>query len=501
MKTHLLIGFNATGGLLASILEGGYLTQTLELGQNVDDIKAISVSLIDYLDEAYARKAASPGDPLVDRNTISQLRDKATNLYKALFGKHTPSFARDSLLAVTLPDELIDLPVELLHDGDDYWSLKYAIVRSIPTSQASSELEISSAFYGFNPAGDPIIQASSEFTKRTIQEAFAQAFPSTPAIRFKHGRVLTISLLIEMIANRDMVILTCHGERGTIQLADSHLSASQISSRRLENLLLFLNNACYSAEFILLMRDSGLRNAHGFQARVPQQGAADFAVELISHIGGGSPLGTALLKARRAMFTQSPGELVWANSVAIGDPAARFRSAALPADVVWSRLSRIQPPVRYAILGAVALMSAFTGFGIAGILQTKQTEANLSARIQGVDEKLDALLAAYKVERGEPELNPESAADFLRNARLAALSGDGPKAREYYRKYFAFGLRYIEPHQDYQRLMLENGERESSQGVYSAKVRRGPILRVSGGTAPGRNGPGTCASGSHRIQS
>lgn len=479
MTIQLIFSFTQSGKIQLSILQDTQLSQSVELLSDWKVIREQSLAVVDFLLEAYRCKTGNPASTQVNENNLSTLSDRARTLYKTLFGRHDSlvQFSSDTNLAVTLPESLRFIPIELLHSGDQFWCLKYAIVRTLPTGGFAHEHHPSSAFYGFNPSSDPVLQNSEEFRERLIPKAFRSAFPTLGEPRMKHGNALSKSLLIEMLLNRSIVIFTGHGEQDQIPFSRDVLQATDIAGARLDNIHLLLNNSCFSASpngsLLPAFLSSGLQNFAGFFSKVPQDAAARFTASLINNLGRGMSLGRAALFARREAFELRQGELVWANSAVFGDVNAHFRDAVLVADPLWNRLSKIPAGIRYASILGILILVAFLGFGIGGILQTRKSEENISRQIEHMDSKVSALLAAFRATSGKAVDEPTEPEDFLRNARLATLAGDNETAQMNYRKYFEFGLKYIEPHTSYQAILKESKGQDAARDEYLRLTKNG----------------------------
>lgn len=90
----------------------------------------------------------------------------------------------------------------------------------------------------------------------------------------------------------------------------------------------------------------------------------------------------------------------------------------------------------------------------------------IEGKVDNIDKKLDVRFDNLEaiLKDSSPIKNPESPQEFLANAKIHASTGDYLKAKEAYKKYFEFGLEYIEPHVEYQSLL------KNTDGLNSAKV-------------------------------
>lgn len=474
MSTFLLhFSFSDTGSIQLSIFQDGQFTNSVNLNATVSDLQKRSQAIFRSLLEAYEINSRTVNNDIVSNNTIGSLREKSRLLFKTLFDQHATSvhFPEGSTIAITLPTSLQFLPVELLHDHEEFWSLKYPMIRIIP-NWGKEQKDPQTAFYGFNPSGDPTILASREFKDRILSRSFKAAFPAIGEPTMKHGKALTRELFVEMIMNRNIILFTGHGDPDSIPFADGRLNASDIKPMQMKNVHLFLNNSCFSAspegELLTAFLESGVQTYSGYLSKIPQDAATRFAASFLFFCGKGYDIPGVALEARKDTYQREPGALIWANSVVFGQPEATFGS---PGNLATKTVtSAILALVEKNKIGAVATtVGILAALGIAGILQTKISEGNIAERLETTDQLLKALNGANVAVVG----NPTSPQDFLINAQVYASSADFERAKENYEKFFSYGLKYVEPHVAYQNLLKETEGIESARKYYSALAKTG----------------------------
>jgi hypothetical protein len=474
MSTFLLhFSFSNTGSIQLSIFQDGQFTKSVNLNATISDLQKRSQAIFRSLLEAYEINARTGNNKTVSNNTINSLREKSRLLFKTLFDLHATNvhFPEGSTLAITLPTSLQFIPVELLHDHQEFWSLKYPMIRIIP-NWGKEQKDPQTAFYGFNPSGDPIILAGREFKDRILSRSFKAAFPAVGEPTMKHGKALTREFFVEMIMNRNIILFTGHGDPDSIPFADGRLNASDIKPMQMKNVHLFLNNSCFSAspegELLTAFLESGVQTYSGYLSKIPQDAATRFAASFLIFCGKGYEIPRVALEARKTTFEREPGALIWANSVVFGQPEATFSSNGNFAPKTVAR--KILAVVGKHKIGAVATsVGILAGLAIAGILQTKISEGNITEKLDATDQLLKALNGANVAAIG----NPTSPQDFLINAHAYASSADFDRAKENYEKFFSYDLKYIEPHIAYQNLLKETEGIESARRFYSAQAKTG----------------------------
>lgn len=273
------------------------------------------------------------------------------HLYPPLLEKSVRD-SRVDHLRINVDERLIDLPWELIHDGDDFLCLKYALGRQIYAAATFPDLrprkEMPRALVVSDPRND-LVGALDEgrsvarllrahgiaVTQLEGSEATKQRF----AVELKHHHIIHYA----GHATRD----DANPDESCLKLADGPFKAFRLSgffgSR--PPALVFLN-ACWSATessavrgYPTMMRGfgrtfifAGVANFLGYLIPVSDRLATKLALHFYSHLVIGRSVGEALRRGRIELREEyGDTDPAWASAVLYGDPTTiPIRRAQLP---------------------------------------------------------------------------------------------------------------------------------------------------------------------------
>lgn len=324
---------------------------------NIRIPNAIRQAVLSRLNEASALATylvRSPKGRIVEEDISTSeidLGEILTKLGQIIYRSYVPPRARDYLrslksefLEVSTND--IEIPWELMHDGNQFLSLKYAMGRTvqtkimIPTRHPEVRGKIDILFIS-DPL-DNLPQAREEV--KIIQEKL-QKYVDAFEIDILKGRDATVDKLIEKLLSRNFEIIHYAGhveynpdrpEESLLLLHDGGVTAKYMHSVIEYPPVLIFMNACSSAkatnidELQYQNELTGLGNAFiasgvsayiGALWSIHDKPAAEFAVTFYKNLAEGKCVGDALKAAKQISFLKyGKQNITWASFILYGDP-------------------------------------------------------------------------------------------------------------------------------------------------------------------------------------
>lgn len=250
-------------------------------------------------------------------------------------------------IRLDVDERVIDLPWELVHDGEEFLCLRFAAGRRLISEQAAASFRTQaraaqdmSALVLANPTGDlPAAEREGEKIAHLLQNQCGVH------VDFARRDELTKEDFLLSLRSYDIVHFAGHAKRhpanpdeSCLLLADGEVPAFEIA-RFLQNpavSVVFLN-ACWSAQeaqhwdsYSPVMRGlgrtfiySGVGAFIGYLVPIPDNSATRFAVEMYSNLAAGRSIGESVRRGRVRVREKNPDDLTWASAVLYGDPAVR----------------------------------------------------------------------------------------------------------------------------------------------------------------------------------
>ncbi|HEV8306244.1 MAG TPA: CHAT domain-containing protein [Methylomirabilota bacterium] len=321
--------------------------------------------------------------------------DELVRLGQLLYGLLLPPQTRERLgqskadeLRLVIDDQLVQIPWELAHTGQDFLCLLFGIGRVVSTPQTvavaeprepQSPLRVAVVA---DPRGD-LPEARREGTQLAAQlnsrAEFRVVLP---------GQAATRQEFLTHFGTCDVLHFAGHADYEALKPADSNfvLADGRLPAAELIGLaqgapaprLIFLN-ACQSGQTprwrgaALETRVFGLANAvlltgvkHyiGSLRTLQDRHSLHYALEFYRQLGRGESVGVAVREARRALAKRlGKTSLIWASYVLYGDPVSRYvpRTEA-PPRVSAARRTRLVLAAGAAGLAVLGLGLFFVGF-------------------------------------------------------------------------------------------------------------------------------------------
>ncbi len=246
--------------------------------------------------------------------------------------------------AVLLATNDTSLPWELLHDGDDFLALKYAVGRQLLTSappnpETGLEKQNEHPFlFITNPTGE-LDEADKEGQK--LINTCDRAPENIAARQLSHNRAnKTVVLQAFGSGVYDFIHYSGHATPNGLCLADGLLGFAEITQVLSGRPCVFLNGCQSAAEGknSQILPFSGL-NVQNLASAFIMQGARlfigslwdvfdvssrEFAEKFYALVLNGVPVGEALRQSRKSLHTARPNDPLWASYVLYGDPTEQI---------------------------------------------------------------------------------------------------------------------------------------------------------------------------------
>jgi CHAT domain-containing protein len=345
----------------------------------------------------------------IDPEVHHSLKKSGQILFDLLIPAHTKEkFAHTDakVLTLRLDDTLVQLPWELLHDGEAFLCRRFAIGRIARTRQrpTARSVRTPSAPFTILIIADPRGDLEASYREGLDIKAFLDARRNLFHVDFKSHPV-DIAFARKNLRDYDIVHYAGHAdydgqdpsESGWL-LSDGALKAAEIAAMGgIEPMpALVFSNACqsgqtdeWSARADYGQRIAGLANAFllagvqhyiGTFSEALDEPSSRFAKRFYAAVAEGESVGTALRTARQAAINAGGDETVaWANYMLYGDPSRKFglaegAGALGRARKGWRRFSITRiPPGRsgerisatrlfVSLIGVLILAALYSGF-------------------------------------------------------------------------------------------------------------------------------------------
>jgi CHAT domain-containing protein len=250
-------------------------------------------------------------------------------------------------LRLDVDEALIDLPWEVLHDGNDFMCLRYALGRRLNSDQSflqpkrpARRTRETRVLIVADPTGDlPSARKEGMKVASLLRECglLVDDFPESKIS--KKDFLLTLK-------DYDIVHFAGHAYHQSNSPDESYLLFSDGGIMAFEigrfisssaPAVVFLN-ACWSAEelrntdsYSPMMRGlgrtflyAGVSSFIGYLVPVPDRSATKFAVTFYEFLLQGQTIGESLRRARiQCRNTKVPNDLTWSSAILYGDPSVR----------------------------------------------------------------------------------------------------------------------------------------------------------------------------------
>ncbi|MBI5191170.1 MAG: CHAT domain-containing protein [Nitrospirae bacterium] len=368
------------------------------------DLAAISAETVKLLKRANNRG-------MVSKEIFGQLKEVGQRLFDLMLtpkAKTTVSSSRADFLLISMDDRLVQVPWEILHDGEEFICLRFAMGRAVSTRQSVVEIKK-------RPLSPPLKMLVLSDPRADLPSAYKEGIairdeldrmPREVIANLKSGPV-GADYVRSKLRNYDMVHYAGHADYDLAEpsgsgwlLQEGKLSAKDVlemSGAKPMPALVF-SNACHSGQTgEWSLKDNygdeiyGLANAFllagvdhyiGTFWEILDEPSASFAVKFYTSLMQGEPVGEAMRLARmRLVELYGRENIVWASYMLYGDPAYVYRKeAARPAAEKVPSAATVEkaPEPAYALAGGEPRASL--GVAVDGMPAPSHTASAKSAR-------------------------------------------------------------------------------------------------------------------------
>lgn len=405
-----------------------------EVKVDTDRIHTYNRDIIKLLNQATPRGRVST-------DILEKLKTSGRLLYDEIFSleikrKLSETLSQDMIISVD--DHLVNIPWELLHDGNSFFCLRFNMGRLVRTRQTVTEAkprEVKLPLKMFI-LSDPQGNLESAYQEGYSIRDHLEALEDLVQVNIKSSRVRTDHVL-GSIRNYDMVHYAGHADydgenpsNSGFLMEDGKLRASDIvnliGSTPLPSLV--FSNACKSGHTDIWRVDqdyekeiyglanafllAGVRHYIGTFWDIQDDPSRHFAMEFYSALMSGTLIGEAVRKARRTIIeTYGEDNVIWASYVLYGDPAFSYVNPTTPEPSIEA--SRKAPYAQQP--------TAIRGGG-----KTHQERATVPRRnrnwiplASGILVALSVLWALVIFSSKKPPPGQQSSVEFTEEARVA----------------------------------------------------------------------------------
>ncbi|HVE87912.1 MAG TPA: CHAT domain-containing protein, partial [Myxococcales bacterium] len=305
----------------------------------------------------YAESALSPAQLQEISNRFSAFigggaagsyKERIREQGRALFDAALSDRARQKLqgsklsyLRLELDDELVGVPWELMHDGQEFLCLRFAVGRMVAarddassSGRGAARAVAGHALVVSNPSGDlPAANAEGEAVAGLLRDGF------DGEVKHLRGPV-TRQAFAAAVKGCSLLHFAGHSEVGAVGfvLADGHFSPQELVQAVGSSApVLVFANGCSASEgagFTSAARGvtdvasallrQGTQHYLGPMCAVGDADALGFALRFYEAALGGAALGEAATEARRSLVQRATHPLAFAGYLLYGDPRRPF---------------------------------------------------------------------------------------------------------------------------------------------------------------------------------
>lgn len=297
-------------------------------------------STLHPLSQELTQCLAEQREPTIQREQMTRLGQR---LFDLLLGQRLKAKLRASVathLVLELPESLLSLPWELLHDGSNFLCLKFAMGRLVMLEQSLQSLHprVQQAPYGLllicDPRGDlPHAAQEGQRLRKVLRPRRNQLQVALDGAGTEHQKVLSELYAYPLVHFAGHAVeADALGPPGWL-LDDGRLTPHDIQPMQgAPNVpALIFANACFSAaaatELCLptAFLGVGVRHYLGTISELPDQDAGTVAEHFYLGLLAGQSVGASVRRARvlLAQQPQLPAQS-WATYVLYGDPGTAY---------------------------------------------------------------------------------------------------------------------------------------------------------------------------------
>jgi len=355
--------------LTMSIFDSSELSSTIkhysQLPVSLPQINRLCQEIIPILNEAGKRRQNDP-------DLLARMKKAGQFLWDHLLTgqvKNKLKAAQFKELIISLDEDLITIPWELLYDGNDFLCLKFNLGRLVRTRQQQRAVQYRCAgkVLKMLVLADPTADLKSAYQEGVLIKNQFDCHRDKVKIDFKSTDIDTVYVK-KNLRDYDIVHFAGHCEydgsnrqAGGWLLSDGRLTTQDIlalgESHDLRLPGLVFSNACGSAKSVIGLMDndyqektyslaaaflfSGVRHYIGTIWQVEDPVSLEFAKEFYSRLINGSSIGECMRLSRQHLFREyGPAAICWAGYILYGDPRHRWFNPEISLSVPAAKITK-----------------------------------------------------------------------------------------------------------------------------------------------------------------
>ena len=299
----------------------------------------------------------------VSKKSLTRLREIGQIFYDELFTQTTKEklrFTQAKFLQLTIDDQLVQIPWELLYDGKQFLCQRFCMGRSVKTRQpipTNNNREIENPLKMLliaDPRGDLNGAYQEGIQLRDYMDRYKNQFHVTSFF----DNVTTDSIK-EKMRNYDVVHFAGHADYQNENISESgfRLTQKSLKATDIKKMAgampmpsLFFANACQSARTDTWSLDdgfeknlyglanafliSGVKHYIGTFCEILDEPSRKFALVFYEKVRQGMPVGEAINSARWSLIDEFGEETIaWSSYILYGDPTIQYSEKSIPDEI------------------------------------------------------------------------------------------------------------------------------------------------------------------------
>ncbi|MBF0497797.1 MAG: CHAT domain-containing protein, partial [Deltaproteobacteria bacterium] len=354
--------------------------------RQVEEVAAAMPEVDELLNQLTGLLATVDDKGRLDKKKVARLVEYGQRLYQLLLPEGVRACLKETSvedLVVSVDDQLIKVPWELLHDGETFLCLRFNMGRIVVTQrpvvdrrrQLRPPLKM---LVAVDPSGDlSSAQAEGQLIKTGMDRVWGKIQCEL------WNKDITQERVKQHIEEYDLVHYAGHADYNQFNpslsgwmLQDGKLITSDIVDLAQTVTLpaLVFSNSCQSGQTSAWQADDLIKNRiHGLADAFLMSGvqhyvgafwnvydrpSADFAMEFYSGLVKGMPVGQALRQARLKIIERhGMGEAVWAGYILYGSPSTVYikEIGEIPEERAQDKVRAIPLPIKKRVWPRVAV--------------------------------------------------------------------------------------------------------------------------------------------------
>ncbi|MCP3871822.1 MAG: CHAT domain-containing protein [Desulfobacteraceae bacterium] len=319
-----------------------------EIKVSMDSVKSKCEEMVDILNKT--RRSHRVGQDILE-----QLKRIGQTLYDEMFSlnvKEKIKHTKAEYLSLKIDDQLVHIPWELLHDGQEFLSLRFNMGRLVKTRQSIPVAKMRALARPFKMLilADPVGDLKGAYEEGLQLRDYVDKQGNLINSFLDSGNV-TAEAVKTKLRNFDIVHFAGHADYNKENAGDSgwQFAGANLKAKHITKMMgtasmpsLIFSNACQSARteewhpdvyfsnkifglanaFLL----AGVRHYVGTFWEISDEASSQFAIKFYTYLFSGSSIGEAMRQSRRDLIKEhGEGVIAWASYALYGDPTFNYQ--------------------------------------------------------------------------------------------------------------------------------------------------------------------------------